>query len=207
MQLILPNVEHRFCARHMYVNWKKENNGHDMQQLFWACCKATTEAEFHKHSARMATLKDTALSSLLKRDPKHWSKALFQTHSKCDVVDNNFGEAFNSSIISARSVMPKISKLVENHKATSAYCHVTWNGQNGFEPGRPGQMLVRRPNTRSHATLFEPLISSQPAPLSQQSESTHPVPVHQPAVMFTAPSTSTNYGKIIHKLLPRRRPS
>ncbi|KAK8713169.1 hypothetical protein V6N13_148392 [Hibiscus sabdariffa] len=37
MQLILPNVEHRFCARHMYANWKKENSGHDMQQLFWAC--------------------------------------------------------------------------------------------------------------------------------------------------------------------------
>ncbi|KAK8547908.1 hypothetical protein V6N13_123331 [Hibiscus sabdariffa] len=46
--------------------------------------------------------KDVALSSLLKRDPKHWSKAFFRTHSKCDAVDNNFGEAFNSAIISTR---------------------------------------------------------------------------------------------------------
>ncbi|KAK8628151.1 hypothetical protein V6N13_063863 [Hibiscus sabdariffa] len=173
MQLILPNVEHRFCARHMYANWKKENSGHDMQQLFWACCKATTEAEFHKHSARMATLKDTALSSLLKRDPKHWSKAFFRTNSKCDAVDNNFREAFNSVIISARYksiislfegirhyvmnrnlahkhkcqkweglLCPKIAKLVENHKAASAYCHVTWNGQNGFEVYCNGNTFV-----------------------------------------------------------------
>ncbi|KAK8651909.1 hypothetical protein V6N13_141484 [Hibiscus sabdariffa] len=164
IQIILPNVEHIFCARHMYANWKKEHTGHDMQQVFWACCKATTEAEFHKHSAKMATMNDTALSSLLKRDPKHWSKAFFATHSKCDAVDNNFGEAFNSTIISARYksiiylfgdirhyvmnrnlahkdkcqkcegfLCPKIVKLVENHKASSAYCHVTWNGQNGFE--------------------------------------------------------------------------
>ncbi|KAK9042068.1 hypothetical protein V6N11_017149 [Hibiscus sabdariffa] len=31
--------------------------------------------------------------------------------------------------------------------------------------------------------------------------------VYQPAVMSTAPSTSTNHGNIIHKLLPRRRSS
>ncbi|KAK8713170.1 hypothetical protein V6N13_148393 [Hibiscus sabdariffa] len=121
----------------------------------------------------MATLKDTALSSLLKRDPKHWSKAFFRTHSKCDAVDNNFGEAFNSAIISAsyKSIIslfedirhyvmnrnlahkhkcqnwegllcPKIAKLVENHKSASAYCHVTWNGQNGFEVYCNGNTFV-----------------------------------------------------------------
>ncbi|KAL4280508.1 hypothetical protein GQ457_03G025190 [Hibiscus cannabinus] len=389
MQPILPNVEHGFCARHMYANWKKENSGHDMQQLFWACCKATTEAEFHKHSARMATLKDTALSSLLKRDPKHWSKAFFRTHSKCDAVDNNFGEAFNSAIISARYVheayrkenyhslyhyalptipseafwkdtkmgpleppvkrklpgRPKQKRKREEGETTKGFklskrgskctcrccgvlghntrtCHSKNNvsqetqdstslqpastdvsqppapnpsqpattdvsqprtpnpsqpattdvsqppapnpsqpatshasqpqflnsrntstktkgktscgrqstkpslgpggrkimegiglytnektGMQILNPGRPSQMLVRRPNTRSHATLSEPLIPSQPAPLSQQSESTHPAPVYQPAVMPTTPSTSTNHGNIIHKLLQRRRSS
>ncbi|KAK8648767.1 hypothetical protein V6N13_129510 [Hibiscus sabdariffa] len=239
MQLILPNVEHRFCARHMYANWKKENSEHDMQQLFWACCKATTEAEFHKHSARMATLKDTALSSLLKRDPKHWSKAFFRTHSKCDAVDNNFGEAFNSTIISASkhgTLHPCNQQLLMSHnhlpliplnqQPLMSHNHlplIPLNQQpvrlhnHSFlilgilqqkqKPGRPSQMLVRRPNTRSHATLSEPLIPSQPAPLSQQSESTHPAPVYQPAVMSTAPSTSTNHGNIIHKLLPRRRSS
>ncbi|KAL4295161.1 hypothetical protein GQ457_12G008350 [Hibiscus cannabinus] len=348
MQLILPNVEHRFCARHMYANWKKENSGHDMQQLFWACCKATTEAEFHKHSARMATLKDTALSSLLKRDPKHWSKAFFRTHSKCDAVDNNFGEAFNLAIISARGSFLEDQKKREKERKEKqpmdlsclneeASAHVDVVGMLGhntrtcpsknnvsqqtqnstslqpaatdvsqppapnpsqpattdvsqppahnpsqpattdvsqppahnpsqpatsqasqpqfpnsrntstktkgktscgrqstkpllgprgrkimegiglytnektgmqiLNPGRPSQMLVRRPNTRSHATLSEPLIPSQPTPLGQQFESIHPAPVYQHAVMSTAPSTSTNHGNIIHKLLPRRRSS
>ncbi|KAK8712746.1 hypothetical protein V6N13_147974 [Hibiscus sabdariffa] len=402
MQLILPNVEHRFCARHMYANWKKENSGHDMQQLFWACCKATTEAEFHKHSARMATLKDTALSSLLKRDPKHWSKAFFRTHSKCvqwtttlekhltrqsflqghkctcrywdltgipcshsicvilfnyepleRYVDEAYrkenyqslyhyalptipSEAFwkdtkmgpleppvkrklpgrpkqkrkreegettkgfklskrgskctcrccgvlghntrtcpsknNVQTQDSTSLQPAATDVSQppapnpsqpattdvsqppapnpsqpatsqasqpqfpNSRNTStktkgkASCGrqstkpslgprgrkimegigLYTNEKTGMQilnPGRPSQMLVRRPNTRSHATLSEPLIPSQPAPLSQQSESTHPAPVYQPAVMSTAPSTSTNHGNIIHKLLPRRRSS
>ncbi|KAK8613382.1 hypothetical protein V6N13_101144 [Hibiscus sabdariffa] len=225
IQMILPNFEHRFCARHMYANWKKEHNGHDMQQVFWECCKATTEAEFHKQFARMATMMDIALSSLLKRDPKHWSKAFFETHFKCDVVDNNFGKAYNSTFISGiyKSIIslfedirhyvmdrnlahkhkcqkwesllcPKIAKLVENHRASSAYCHVTWNGQNGFEPDKPSQMMVMRPNTRSQVksvTMFEPLTPSQSAPLSQQSESTHLALVNQTAVMSTTPSTSS----------------
>ncbi|KAK8660277.1 hypothetical protein V6N13_051207 [Hibiscus sabdariffa] len=175
IRMILPNVEHIFCARHMYANWKKGHIGHDMQQVFWACYKATIKVEFHKHSARMATMKGTALSSLLKRDPKNWSKVSFETHSKCDAVDNNFGEAFNSTIIS---------------------------------PSRPGQMIVRRPNTRSKfVTMSEPLIPSQSAPLSQQSESTHPAPVNQHAVMSIAPSTSSNHNNIIPKLLSLRRPS
>ncbi|KAK8626531.1 hypothetical protein V6N13_134174 [Hibiscus sabdariffa] len=352
MQLILPNVEHRYCARHIYANWKKENSGHDMQQLFWACCKATTEAEFHKHSARMATLKDTALSSLLKRDPKHWSKAFFRTHSKCDTVNNNFGEAFNSTIIYARywdltgipcshsicvilfnyKPLERGSFLEEQNKRekgetikgfklskrgskctcrccgvlghNTRTCHSKNNvqtqdstslqpaatdvsqppapnpsqptttdvsqppapnpsqpatsqtsqpqfpnskntstktkgkascGRQSTKPSlgprgreimegielytnektgmqilnldRPSQMLVRRPNTRSHATMSEPVIPSLPAPLSQQYESTHYAPVYQPAVMSTAPPTFTNHGNIIHKLLPRRRSS
>ncbi|KAJ0016683.1 hypothetical protein Pint_11033 [Pistacia integerrima] len=39
---------------------------------------------------------------LLKVDPCHWSKAYFDTYSKCDMVDNNLCEEFNYSIIKAR---------------------------------------------------------------------------------------------------------
>ncbi|KAL4283757.1 hypothetical protein GQ457_16G006080 [Hibiscus cannabinus] len=330
MQLILPNVEHRFYARHMYANWKKENSEHDMQQLFWACCKATTEAEFHKHSARMATLKDTALSSLLKRDPKHchlrgmlmrhigrkitshyhyalptipseafWKDTkmgpleppvkrklprrpkqkrkreegettkgfkLSKRGSKCTcrccgVLGHNTRTCPSKNNVSQQthdstSLQPAATDVSQPPASNPSQLATSQASQPQFpnsrntstkikgkascgrqstksslgprgrkimegiglytnektdmqilNPGRPSQMLVRRPNTRSHATLSEPLIPSQPAPLSQQSESTHPAPVYQLAVMSTAPSTSTNHGNIIHKLLPRRRSS
>ncbi|KAK8698420.1 hypothetical protein V6N13_114539 [Hibiscus sabdariffa] len=65
-------------------------------------CKATTEVEFQWHSSRMRKLKDKALRSFMTKDPKYWSKAYFSTRSKCDAVDNNFSEAFNSTIVPAR---------------------------------------------------------------------------------------------------------
>ncbi|KAL4332157.1 hypothetical protein GQ457_07G005540 [Hibiscus cannabinus] len=38
----------------------------------------------------------------IKADPRHWSKPFFSTRSKCDAVDNNYSEAFNSAILGAR---------------------------------------------------------------------------------------------------------
>ncbi|KAK8690812.1 hypothetical protein V6N13_074338 [Hibiscus sabdariffa] len=50
----LPNVEHRFCARHMYANWKKLHKGYEVmchQDIFvvvirsWTCtCRVQTES-------------------------------------------------------------------------------------------------------------------------------------------------------------------
>ncbi|KAK8554840.1 hypothetical protein V6N13_118521 [Hibiscus sabdariffa] len=61
IKMILPNVEHRFCAQHMYANWKKENSGHDMQQLFWECCKALTESkQTHESTSSQPTAIDVS---------------------------------------------------------------------------------------------------------------------------------------------------
>ncbi|KAL4384265.1 hypothetical protein GQ457_15G013140 [Hibiscus cannabinus] len=100
--LCLPNVEHRFCARHMYANWRKKHKGGDLQMLFWSCCKATTQPQFNQIAARIGELKKKSYDDLMLKDPIHWSKAFFSSRSKCDAVDNNFSEAFNSAIIGAR---------------------------------------------------------------------------------------------------------
>ncbi|XVF43695.1 hypothetical protein PTKIN_Ptkin02bG0061300 [Pterospermum kingtungense] len=44
---------------------------------------------------------DTA-KDLMSRNPKHWSRAFQSTTSKCDIVDNNMREAFNSILVNAR---------------------------------------------------------------------------------------------------------
>ncbi|KAK8627456.1 hypothetical protein V6N13_135067 [Hibiscus sabdariffa] len=108
---VLPNVEHRFCARHMYAHWRKDHKGLDMQQLFWASCKATNETAFQKHTSRIHALKGAALGDFMEKDPKYWSRAFFATHSKCDSVDNNFSEAFNSAILPASEDYWKDTKM------------------------------------------------------------------------------------------------
>ncbi|KAK8544351.1 hypothetical protein V6N13_056133 [Hibiscus sabdariffa] len=101
--LVLSNIEHQFYARHMYAHWRKDHKGLDMQQLFWASCKATNEVAFRKHTSRIHAMKGAALEDLMEKDPKYWSRAFFETYSKCDSVDNNFSEAFNSAILPARN--------------------------------------------------------------------------------------------------------
>ncbi|KAL4353050.1 hypothetical protein GQ457_06G014660 [Hibiscus cannabinus] len=117
--LCFPKIEHRFCARHMYANWRKVHKGGDMQMLFWKCCKATTQSEFAKYANRIGKLKGKAYDDLMEKNPIHWSKAFFSTSSKCDAVDNNFSEAFNSAIIGARfksiiSMLEDIRQYVMN---------------------------------------------------------------------------------------------
>ncbi|KAK8676311.1 hypothetical protein V6N13_034362 [Hibiscus sabdariffa] len=101
------------CARGtLYANWKKENSGGDLKQEFWAACKSTTEANFEQHICKIEQLKATVKKSLLKTDPKQWSKSYFSTQSDCGATDNNFAEAFNFAIIGVRS-MAIISLLEE----------------------------------------------------------------------------------------------
>ncbi|KAK8627969.1 hypothetical protein V6N13_063684 [Hibiscus sabdariffa] len=45
-----PKIEYRFCARHMYANWRKVHKGGDLQLLFWKWCKETTQSEFVKYA-------------------------------------------------------------------------------------------------------------------------------------------------------------
>ncbi|PKH85073.1 hypothetical protein CRG98_049997, partial [Punica granatum] len=45
----MPNVEHRFCARHLYANWKKNNKiTYALTNLFWKAVKCPTAAEFNE---------------------------------------------------------------------------------------------------------------------------------------------------------------
>ena len=45
---------------------------------------------------------DESAKELMSKGPKHWSKSFFGVKSKCDIIDNNLSEAFNSSIVEAR---------------------------------------------------------------------------------------------------------
>ncbi|GJZ88488.1 multidrug resistance-associated protein 5 [Tanacetum coccineum] len=38
---VMPNAEHRQCARHIYENFRKQYPGLEFRQLFWASSKAS----------------------------------------------------------------------------------------------------------------------------------------------------------------------
>ncbi|XP_078430503.1 uncharacterized protein LOC144702363 [Wolffia australiana] len=63
---LLPNAEHRNCARHIYANWKKKGHSTDiLRNLFWKAVKCTTREGFQRVIGQMKTLKAKAVQDLL----------------------------------------------------------------------------------------------------------------------------------------------
>lgn len=102
---LLPQVEHRNCARHIYANWRKRFGSLELKRIFWEAACATHD-QAHKRAMReMKRLDAAAHDKILEQDSKLWSKAYFVTHSKADNVENNMSECFNAWIIKARYIL------------------------------------------------------------------------------------------------------
>ncbi|XP_019255044.1 PREDICTED: uncharacterized protein LOC109233618 [Nicotiana attenuata] len=100
---LLPNAEHRMCARHIWSNWKQKWKGEERRKKFWACARASFEAYLKAKIDELAELGDSKIIEDLLRYPKQcWCRAFFKDWSKCDSVENNMCETFNSWILSAR---------------------------------------------------------------------------------------------------------
>ncbi|KAK6776159.1 hypothetical protein RDI58_027160 [Solanum bulbocastanum] len=99
---LLPNAEVRMCARHIWSNWSKRWKGEERRKQFWRCSKATFEVKYNEELYKMSRLGKEINDDLLHYPQVSWVKAFFQEHSKCDVVENNMCETFNSWILSCR---------------------------------------------------------------------------------------------------------
>ncbi|CAH9133824.1 unnamed protein product, partial [Cuscuta epithymum] len=100
---IFPEAEHRNCARHIHANWSKSHRGMVFRKLFWKCAKSTCEPQLIDALAEVDKADIQAGTDLRKYSLKLWCKAYFRTEVKCDTVDNNLSEAFNSSLLKCRS--------------------------------------------------------------------------------------------------------
>ncbi|XP_039146523.1 uncharacterized protein LOC120283834 [Dioscorea cayenensis subsp. rotundata] len=68
---LLPLIEHRMCARHIYARWGKIYPGKDLQIQFWCIARSTSEPEVKKQIQKMKDLKGgaKAVEELLDRWP------------------------------------------------------------------------------------------------------------------------------------------
>jgi hypothetical protein len=98
---LIPNVEHRMCARHIYAYWRKKYIDKKLQKKWWRCAKASSRPLFNLYRAYLAQ-ETPGAKDMMKTSPEHWSRAFFKLRSNCDSVDNNMCESFNNSIMEAR---------------------------------------------------------------------------------------------------------
>ncbi|XP_049394654.1 uncharacterized protein LOC125858935 [Solanum stenotomum] len=99
---LLPNAEIRWCARHIWANWKKVWSGEERRKKFWQVARAPFEVHLQSKLDEMSLLGEGIVEALLKYNKNAWCRALFKDHSKCDIVENNMCETFNSWILAAR---------------------------------------------------------------------------------------------------------
>ena len=108
---LLPNAEHRNCARHIYANWKKK--GHStaiLRTLFWKAVKSNSEPEFEQMITQMRVLSEEAVADFRRVGVEKFCRAFILEKTKCESTDNNLSECFNSLILRTRS-LPIIDML------------------------------------------------------------------------------------------------
>ncbi|CAI9273481.1 unnamed protein product [Lactuca saligna] len=109
---VLPYVEHRQCARHIYAIFKKVYNGIELRNLFWKAAKSIVEGEFKNNMDEITQISPGSYEHLMERELKTWCRAFFSTGLACEVVENGMAECFNAIILDARK-KPLLTMLEE----------------------------------------------------------------------------------------------
>ena len=59
-----PTVEHRFCVKHIYNNFKVDHKGLELKDALWRCVAATTVREFERCMQYIRDLNENAYEYL-----------------------------------------------------------------------------------------------------------------------------------------------
>ncbi|PPS15214.1 hypothetical protein GOBAR_AA05361 [Gossypium barbadense] len=74
---ILPRVEHRNCARHVFANWSGRKLVKSYECDFWQIVKCTTKREWEDLCSELEKKDKDVYDNLMKKSPKMWTRAFF----------------------------------------------------------------------------------------------------------------------------------
>ncbi|XP_052110145.1 uncharacterized protein LOC107464691 [Arachis duranensis] len=99
---LLPGVDHRFCVRHLYANFKKRYTGIQLKLMMWNAAKATYYQEWERRMTEIQKVDPGAYNYLMEIPTKYWCRHRFVCRPRCDTLVNNMCEVFNSILVEAR---------------------------------------------------------------------------------------------------------
>ncbi|XP_059639819.1 uncharacterized protein LOC132282229 [Cornus florida] len=127
---LCENTNHRFCARHMYENFRKKFPYLKLKTEFLNASNAFTLEVFKNYMTNIKKMNNNAFE-WLNRIPHHlWSKCGFTVDSKCDLNSNNMCESWNRQILE-----DEVDKL----RLDSRKCHVQPTGPQLYEVDSNGE--------------------------------------------------------------------
>ncbi|KAL2921197.1 Transposase for insertion sequence element IS905 [Bienertia sinuspersici] len=101
---VLPQAEHRHCARHVYAHWQKKGfRGDEMKLAFWTIAKAYNMTDFTEALSELEESNPVVAHAFRSYRPENFCRAYMDPSIKCDVITNNMAETFNRYIIQART--------------------------------------------------------------------------------------------------------
>ncbi|KAK9196561.1 hypothetical protein WN943_004690 [Citrus x changshan-huyou] len=96
LQDVFPSSEIRYCARHVYANFRKQHSAEILREHFWKAARATNKTDFDDAMTAINKIDENAYKWLVDNDPSTWSCHHFDPFYKTDHVTNNMSESWNS---------------------------------------------------------------------------------------------------------------
>ena len=66
---VLPQSEHRWCARHILSNWNKKWTGGELKKRFFICAWSTFEEKFKDNLEKLGEISQKAIEALFCYSP------------------------------------------------------------------------------------------------------------------------------------------
>ncbi|TXG60509.1 hypothetical protein EZV62_015082 [Acer yangbiense] len=93
-----PFASKRYCARHIYANFRSSYPGDNYKKMFWKASRSSNLFHFKATLDSIREVDTKANEWLQKIDPHYWSKFAYDQYIRYDHVTNNMIEAFNSML-------------------------------------------------------------------------------------------------------------
>nr|GEV53090.1 pentatricopeptide repeat-containing protein [Tanacetum cinerariifolium] len=141
---VMPLVEHKQCARHIYEGFRKQYSGVQFRELFWAASKASYPQLFNKIMQKIKKANPGAHEYLIKTDPKTWSRAFFRIGSNCKSLN--------------------YSKRLELNKDKHKFWHIIPAGGNLFEVRNGSEEFTVDEHKRTYTCRMWQLVAKRGRP-------------------------------------------
>ncbi|KAK3226763.1 hypothetical protein Dsin_006625 [Dipteronia sinensis] len=103
LELHFPFAKRRYCARHIFANFRLTYKGEHYKKLFWRATRSCNVFDFNEAMNEIGAIDPAAKSWLQNIDNEHWSRFAYDQIIRYDHVTNNMTEAFNSMLGSHRA--------------------------------------------------------------------------------------------------------
>ncbi|XP_050240946.1 uncharacterized protein LOC126689809 [Quercus robur] len=94
IETLFPTVEHRYCVKHIYNNFKVDHKGLELKDALWRCAAATTVREFERCMQYIRDLDEKAYEYLVNIALAQWTRSRFTPRALTDCL----GQAYLGNV-------------------------------------------------------------------------------------------------------------